>query len=303
MLKEAIGRSRSLSHELSPVVLHQGDFGQALQWLAGQIQAKHGLVVRVHGQAYSLSAPLKAFLYRTAQELLFNAVKHAQVQEARVRVRECRGHICLSVADRGRGFDPGELRETAGFGLLSIRERVELLGGRMKIRSAPGKGSTFFVVVPGATPARDTAEAGSRAYPTPSGRGGPPLRVLLADDHEVVRQGLIALLGDEDTVEVVGEAANGREAVDLAEQLHPDVVLMDVSMPVMSGEEATRRIKQDLPRTRIVSLSMRAEPEVRERMHEAGAESYVLKTAPYKELLAAIRGRGADAQESGMNPS
>jgi CheY-like chemotaxis protein len=173
--------------------------------------------------------------------LLFNTVKHAQVSEARVRVRSCGGYICLSVSDRGRGFDRGKLRETAGFGLLSIRERVELLGGRMKIRSAPGKGSTFFVVAPS------------------------------------------------------GEATNGREAVDLAGQLRPDVVVMDVLMPVMGGEEATRRIKKDLPRTRIVSLSMREEPEVWERMREAGAESYVLKTAPNKKLLAAIWGKESDA--------
>jgi DNA-binding NarL/FixJ family response regulator len=83
--------------------------------------------------------------------------------------------------------------------------------------------------------------------------------------------------------------------VELAERLHPHVVVMDVSMPVMSGEEATRRIKQELPQTRIVSLSMREEPETREKMCAAGAESYVLKTAPYKELLAAIRGEESAA--------
>ncbi|MCL5281092.1 MAG: response regulator transcription factor [Planctomycetes bacterium] len=98
-------------------------------------------------------------------------------------------------------------------------------------------------------------------------------------------------MGEEKGVEIVGEATNGREAVDLAGQLHPDVVVMDVLMPVMNGDEATREIKQNLPRTRIVSLSMREEPEVREKMREAGAESYVLKTAPYTELLAAIRGK------------
>jgi PAS domain S-box-containing protein len=301
MLKDAIGKSRSLSHELSPAVLHQGDFAEALQWLAAEMQAKHGLVVHVHGQAYSPSAPIKAFLYRAAQELLFNAVKHAQVPEARVRVRQCGGSVCLSVSDRGCGFDPDGLRETAGFGLLSIRERIELLGGRMKIRSAPGRGSTFFVVVPAGAEAQETVAAGPRAYPasaTPGGHGGPPLRVVLADDHEIVRQGLAALLGDDGTIEVVGAAANGREAVELAERLHPDVVLMDVSMPVMTGAEATRRIKQDLPATRIVALSMREEPEVRQKMQEAGADSYVLKTAPYKELLAAIRGEGSNSQEN-----
>jgi PAS domain S-box-containing protein len=305
MLKDAIGKSRSLSHELSPVVLHQGDFVEALQWLADEMQAKHGLVVHVHGRAYPPSAPIKAFLYRTAQELLFNAVKHAQAPEARVRVRQCGGSVCLSVSDRGRGFDPDELRETAGFGLLSIRERVELLGGRMKIRSAPGQGSTFFIVVPAGTQPEDRGQKTEDGRKTEEGLLSsvlrPPfsvLRVVLADDHEVVRQGLAALLGDEGTIEVVGEAANGREAVELAERLHPDVVLMDVSMPVMSGAEATRRIKQDLPRTRIVLLSMREEPEVRQKMQEVGADSYVLKTAPYKELLAAIRGEGSGSQEN-----
>ena len=114
--------------------------------------------------------------------------------------------------------------------------------------------------------------------------------MLLADDHEVVRQGLAALLSEEEVLAIVGEAGNGREAVALAHQLHPDVVVMDASMPIMSGEEATRRIKQDLPGTRVVALSMSEDPEVRERICAAGAESYVLKTAPASELFAAIRG-------------
>ncbi len=120
---------------------------------------------------------------------------------------------------------------------------------------------------------------------------------MLADDHQVVRQGLASLFSEEETIEVVGEATNGREAVEWAEQLHPDVVVMDVLMPVMSGEEATRRIKENLPQTRIVALSMREEPDVRERMCEAGVDSYVLKTAPYRELLAAIRGTTSQPQK------
>lgn len=295
MLRDAIAKSRSLSHELSPAVLHQGDLTEILQWLANEMQGKHGLVVHVQGQAPSPPDTVKAFLYRTAQELLFNAVKHAQVPEARVRVRQCGGHICLSVSDRGRGFDPEKLREAAGFGLLSIRERIELMGGRMKIRSAPGRGSTFFVVVPAGEAAGQLSGRAQEAELRVR-EDRVRLRVLLADDHQVVRQGLVALLSEEESLDVVGEATDGREAVELAGRLHPDVVVMDVSMPVMNGEEATRRIKEDLPRTRIVSLSMREEPEIRERMHEAGAESYVLKTAPGSELLAAIRGKEAEVR-------
>src|SRR4030042_5176224 len=115
------------------------------------MEQKHGWAVRVevHGRVDSPSEPLKAFLYKVAQALLFNVVKHAGVHEARVRVRRVGQNICLSVVDRGRGFDPGALEEAAGFGLLSIRERVRLLGGRMKLRSMPGIGSRGLIVIPG----------------------------------------------------------------------------------------------------------------------------------------------------------
>ena len=116
------------------------------------------------------------------------------------------------------------------------------------------------------------------------------LRVLLADDHEIVREGLASLLGEEYERRSDRQAPNGREAVDLADRLEPDVVIMDVSMPLMSGDEATRQIKQNLPNTRVVALSMSDDPDTAERMHAAGAEAYVLKTAPSEELLAAIRG-------------
>jgi DNA-binding NarL/FixJ family response regulator len=117
------------------------------------------------------------------------------------------------------------------------------------------------------------------------------LRVLLADDHKVVREGLTALLNEQEDIEVVGQATNGREAVDLAHEFQPDVVVIDMAMPVMEGDEAARRIKQDLPETRIVGLSMHEEADIVEKMRRAGAERYMLKSAPAEELLAAIRNR------------
>jgi CheY-like chemotaxis protein len=301
MLSDAIKKSRSLSHELSPTVMHHGDLAETLRWLAGQVQAKHGLAVhaQAHGPIHLSSDALKSFLYKAAQELLFNVVKHAQVQEAEIRARRYRRCVYLSVSDRGRGFDPQGLREVAGYGLFNIRERIELLGGRMKITSAAGKGSRFQIMVPAEIVPEDRRPRTDGRTPLASVLGPPSsgsrLRVLLADDHEIVRQGLVSLLREERTVEVVGEAVNGREAVDLADRLHPDVVIMDMSMPVMCGDEATRRIKSQLPQTRIVALSMFEDAEVRERMYQAGAESYVLKTAPTEELLAAIRGKESDS--------
>ena len=107
LLRDAIERSRNLSHELSPAI-YQVELTEILEWLARHMEQKHGLIVRVeaHGQVDSPSEPLKAFLYKVAQELLFNVVKHAGVREARVRVRRMGQSIYLSVVDQGRGFDP-----------------------------------------------------------------------------------------------------------------------------------------------------------------------------------------------------
>jgi CheY-like chemotaxis protein len=223
-------------------------------------------------------------------------VKHARVNEASIRVQRFGRYVCLTVSDRGRGFDPQGIREAAGFGLLSIWERIELLGGRMRIKSAVGKGSRFFIIVPegevaeiGAM-AKESWSGSAKRAERPATEEGGRLRVLLADDHEIVRQGLIALLSEEHSIEIVGEAANGREAVNLADRLEPDVVIMDVSMPLMDGYEATRQIKANLPQIRVIGLSMYNEPEAMENMQRAGAEGYVLKTAPFDELVAIIRG-------------
>jgi PAS domain S-box-containing protein len=300
MLKDAIEKSRSLSHELSPTVLYQADLSGMFEWLADQLQTKHGLMVRVEirGAIDLPSESLKAFLFRTAQEILFNVVKHARTGEARLRLQRIRGRLRLSIADKGQGFDPALLGQTAGFGLLSIRERIELLGGRMKIRSAKGKGSVFLIMLPDGR-MMETAQSTPESMATRSTgydkhaehARDHRLRVLLVDDHKVMREGLAALLNEQQDMDVVGQAGNGREAVDMAYKLEPDVVVMDAAMPVMPGDEATRQIRLHLPRTRVIALSMFAESEMAGRMWQSGAEAYLLKTAPSEKLLAAIRGR------------
>jgi PAS domain S-box-containing protein len=297
MLTDAIEKSRSLSHELSPAVLYQSDLCETFHWLAEQIQAKHGLVVRTHGcrELKVESDPLKAFLYKAVQELLFNVVKHARVNEASIRTRRLGRYVSLSVSDRGRGFDPHETKETAGFGLFSIRERVELIGGRMKILSAKGRGSKFIITVPDGPMTEDRGQKTEDRRDLSSVLGPPSvahrLRVMVVDDHEIVREGLASLLGEEADIEVIGEAANGREAVNIASQLKPDVVIMDVAMPLMNGDEAPRQIRGHLPGTRVVALSMYEEDNMIDRMRRAGAESYILKTSPSEELLTAVRGK------------
>lgn len=115
------------------------------------------------------------------------------------------------------------------------------------------------------------------------------IRVLLADDHAVVRAGLKAVLGTVRDIEVVGEARNGKEAVDLASRLKPDVIVMDLSMDEMDGAEATRVIIQRDPNARVLILTMHSEEEALVRLLEAGAAGYLVKNAADRDLVDAVR--------------
>ena len=115
------------------------------------------------------------------------------------------------------------------------------------------------------------------------------LRLLLADDHGMFREGLRALLEKQTDIQVVGEAANGREAVRLARDLKPTVVVMDVSMPDLGGVEATRRILKRSPKAKVIALSMHSDRRFVVEMLRAGAQGYLLKDCAYDELVRAIR--------------
>jgi two-component system, NarL family, response regulator NreC len=115
------------------------------------------------------------------------------------------------------------------------------------------------------------------------------VRILLADDHAVVRHGFKMILEEQADLEIVGEAGNGREAVTLAEQLKPDVVVMDVAMPELNGIEATRRLAVSLPHTRVLALSMHKDNVYVREILRAGARGYLLKDSPPGDLVAAVR--------------
>lgn len=119
-------------------------------------------------------------------------------------------------------------------------------------------------------------------------------RVLLADDHRILRQGLRKLLEQEDDIQVVGEAENGRLSVTLAGELDPDVVIMDVAMPDLNGIDATRQITEARARTKVLALSMHSDGRYVKGMLQAGASGYILKDCAAEELTRAIRTVMAD---------
>jgi len=114
------------------------------------------------------------------------------------------------------------------------------------------------------------------------------IRIVIADDHKLMRQGLSSLLSQQADIQVVGQAINGREAVQLAERESPDVVVMDVSMPDLNGIDAARQILSRSPRTRVIALSMHSDRQFVAEMFRAGARGYLLKDSAFEELASAI---------------
>jgi DNA-binding NarL/FixJ family response regulator len=133
-----------------------------------------------------------------------------------------------------------------------------------------------------------------RECPLSQGRIMKNLRILIVDDHEVVRRGLVALLGTQAGWEVIGEADSGSDAVKKVAQIKPDVVVMDITMPVMSGLDATRLIMETVPQTKVLIFTMHDSEQMMQTALEAGARGYVLKSNATNDLIAAIRALSKD---------
>ena len=313
---QALTYTRTLVAQLSPPILKEFGLPMALSWLAEQmLQRDLRVSLQLGPERLPLPEDRAMLLFQSVRELLMNVVKHASVKEARISVRVEEGCLHITVADQGIGFahpDKVSLRDggrVPGFGLFSIRERMLALGGRFELRSFPGQGTEATLIAP-LSPSMEQDRISPAAHESQpphtvaspvrtSGREAQvngyahqatqQIRVLIADDHAMVRQGLCGLLAGYADIHVVGEAANGEEAIALARQWQPDVVLMDVNMPVMDGIEATRRIKESLPGTIVIGLSVQNTPHVAHEMREAGAAAFVNKEAAVEDLYQAVQ--------------
>ena len=193
---------------------------------------------------------------------------------------------------------------TRGLGLMSIKERVSCMGGCLEIETNPGQGSCFTLKIP--YHLVNAEFLSSLDHPTNDGDSGAQIdfhtvgeaakRVMFADDHHVMREGVIELISSQPGIQVIGEADNGREAIEKARKLRPDVIVMDVSMPVMDGIEATRCIKSEMPHIRVVGLSMHEDEPILSKFLESGGEAFINKTASSAELSKAIYGTSKEKE-------
>jgi PAS domain S-box-containing protein len=312
-LSEALTYTRTLVADLSPPVLHDFGLPTALCWL-GQQMERHQLkvAVRVGPDVHAKLPTDQALLvFQSVRELLMNIAKHSGSGEACLSLNQSENYLRIEVRDEGKGFTvTPQTGPSTKFGLFSIRERMRALGGTFDIESAPGKGTTATLTLPlqvDGTAEFENLESGmdtDHSAKSPARRydpstfplqhaasyqqGAKPIRVLLVDDHAMVRQGLRSVLDDYADIEVVGEASHGDEAITMTERLRPSLVLMDVNMPKMSGVEATARIKTRHPEVVIIGLSVQAGYESHLAMLKAGATRLLTKEAAVDQLHHAI---------------
>jgi PAS domain S-box-containing protein len=315
-LDEAMAVARSLNVELFPPVLQRSGLPAALTWLARWTRDKYKLSVEIAAdpQADSARKDVRTLLFESVRELLFNVVKYAQTDRVGLRLElDAADQLCITVTDQGAGFEPAKLDERSkagqvGWGLFRIRERLTLLGGRLDIDSAPGRGTRVRLVAPRDAAPDAVGDANELRFALPGGtsvvhdeRASPDaLRILIVDDHPGVSRALRQMLHQKPQLSVVGEVSSGFEAIARARTLRPDVILMDVSMPHMDGVEATARIHTELPDIRILGVSMLARSETAEAIEQAGAAGFFVKGTDTQRLidhlLAFHASRGARAR-------
>ena len=300
MLDQSLTYTRTLVAQLSPPVLHEFGLAAALKWL-GEQMARHGLSVttEIEGEPVPLSEEQAVLLFQSVRELLFNVLKHAGTDRAVLRLTSTEGEMGLTVIDDGCGFDSSALKETAAsegkFGLFSIRERMESLGGRVDLVSGLSQGTSVtlsipaFIMIDGLSMQSEPGRSTARPMPVAKSRQAVGrLRIVLVDDHAMVRQGLRSVLESHNNVEVIAEAGDGLQAVALTELLRPDVVVMDLTLPHIDGVEATRRICEANPSTVVIGLSVHPSWQVEQAIKRAGATAFLTKECAADQLYEAI---------------
>lgn len=314
ILSEALAYSRTLVADLSPPVLRDHGLVMGIQWLVDYMKQKHEHSVTVlvpEGTKIEVSEDQTFLLFQSVRELLINSAKYAGIDEATVTLESQQGSLVITVSDRGNGFDLAAAAAAAEnlngglsskFGLFSIQERMRALGGTFEIQSAPGQGTIARLTLPFGGTAIDATREGTGLnsdLSRPEDAALSPLssvrkqeariRVLLVDDHTLIRQSLGAMLNGYPDMMIVGEAANGEEALRLVEELQPAVVVMDINMPKMDGIEATGRITLRHPDIAVIGLSVNAGGENQEAMNRAGAIRLMTKESAMEELYSAIQ--------------
>ena len=298
---------RTLSYLLHPPLLDESGLGSAVRWYAEGFQKRSGirLNVNIGSDLGRLSTEVEMALFRVVQESLTNVHRYSGSPDAEIRITDTADAVKLEVIDHGKGIEVGTARvkvegiATLGVGIPGMRERLRQLGGQLEVEfgregtrvsaSVPLKKAKLaerpdeyeIAVV---APAKGDSNGDAKTTSSDMRR-----RILIADDHEVMRRGVRGLLESHDEWAVCGEAFEGREVVVKSRELRPDLIIMDINMPGLTGIDAAQQIRKENPTTKILFFSVHESAQTVREVVNAGAQGYVAKSRAGHDLVDAVR--------------
>ena len=290
---------RTLSYLLHPPLLDELGLRAAIEWFVSGFAQRSGIELQMEIPASlpRFSLLQETALFRVVQSSLANVLRHSGSGTARIGLSLESGLARLSVEDEGKGMTIHQLQAARqglamGVGIGGMRERLRELGGTLEVNSGPGgtqliatlpvesKGSPLSIIPAWPVPASPLSEKAD------NGRK----RILVVDDHEVTRQGIKTLLASQPDLEVVGEAADGLEAVTMAEELKPDLIILDLTMPRLGGLAVANEIrKSGSSEPKILIFTTHSFPGLMRALRIAGVQGYVLKEHASTDLAHGIQ--------------
>jgi CheY-like chemotaxis protein/two-component sensor histidine kinase len=295
---------RTLSYLLHPPLLDECGLASAVLWYAEGFKKRSGihLNVSIDEELVRLSTDAETALFRVLQESLTNVHRYSGSPSADIRIFQSPSNVHLEIVDHGKGVKAGTERSsfdgapTLGVGIPGMRERIRQLGGQLEVEFS-NEGTRVHASLPmEASPEEATAQTGAELFRDSDDfqanmRQRPDVRkrILIADDHEVMRRGVRGLVESQEEWSVCGEAIEGNEAISKTRELQPDLLILDVSMPGMSGIEAALQILKDDPKIKILFFTMHDSPQMMREISNVGAWGYVAKARAGNDLVDAVR--------------
>jgi two-component system, NarL family, sensor kinase len=288
---------RTLSYLLHPPLLDELGLSSAVHWYTQGFEKRTGIHVDVDiaRDFPRLPADVETTLFRVIQESLTNVHRYAETRTAYIHVARVGNEVELKIADQGKGIHAEILKSSRkavapiGVGIQGMKERMRQLSGRLEVTSRPNQGTLITATLPireqrAESSSSDTNHDGDRQGDTPVRS-----RILIADDHEVLRRGIRTMIESEKNWEVCGEAIDGQEVVDKSVALSPDLIILDINMPVLNGVAAVRQILRNCPKTRILVFSVHESKQTVREILSAGAHGYLSKAKAGRELVQVVK--------------
>ena len=306
--REVVGKIgeeiRTLSYLLHPPLLDECGLASAVLWYAEGFKKRSGihLSVSIDEELVRLTTDAETALFRVLQESLTNVHRYSGSPSAEIRIFQSPSKVHLEIVDHGKGVKGGTERSTfagaptLGVGIPGMRERIRQLGGQLEVEFS-NEGARVYATLPRVAATEESGEQSvgelfrDKENFQANLRQRPDVRkrILIADDHEVMRRGVRGLVESQEEWSVCGEAIEGNEAVSKTKELRPDLLILDVSMPGMSGIEAAVHILKDDPNTKILFFTMHDSPQMMREISNVGAWGYVAKARAGNDLVDAVR--------------